>query len=118
VSTPPGLTGPAAEAVELLDRLTDPWAGAIEFVDEDDVALAEAIRCGQVPRIRYAAPARVPSVVREAAAAALHYIADTPVATHGRIELLWYVREQSVSHVYHRYGNLGIRSDEPRQEPL
>jgi RHH-type proline utilization regulon transcriptional repressor/proline dehydrogenase/delta 1-pyrroline-5-carboxylate dehydrogenase len=118
VSTPADLSGPAADAVELLDRLTDPWAGAIEFVEEDDAAMAEAIRAGQVARVRYAAPARVPDVIREAAAAALHYIADAPVSLHGRIELLWYLREQSVSHVYHRYGNLGIRADEPRQEPL
>jgi RHH-type proline utilization regulon transcriptional repressor/proline dehydrogenase/delta 1-pyrroline-5-carboxylate dehydrogenase len=118
VSAPPDLSGPAAEAVELLDRLTDPWAGAIEFVEEDDAALAEAVRAGQLPRVRYAAPARVPNMMREAAAAALNYIADAPVSLHGRIELLWYMREQSVSHVYHRYGNLGIRADEPRQEPL
>ena len=39
----------------------------------------------------------------------LQYIADTPVVAHGRVELLWYVREQSISHVYHRYGNLGLR---------
>ena len=36
----------------------------------------------------------------------------------GRIELLWYVREQSVSTSYHRYGNLGQRADEERAEPL
>jgi RHH-type proline utilization regulon transcriptional repressor/proline dehydrogenase/delta 1-pyrroline-5-carboxylate dehydrogenase len=118
VSAPPDLSGPAADAVELLDRLTDPWAGAIEFVEEDDAALAEAIRAGQIPRVRYTAPARVPDMIRQAAAAALHYIADAPVSLHGRVELLWYMREQSVSHVYHRYGNLGIRADEPRHQPL
>jgi RHH-type proline utilization regulon transcriptional repressor/proline dehydrogenase/delta 1-pyrroline-5-carboxylate dehydrogenase len=32
--------------------------------------------------------------------------------------LLWYVREQSVSFDYHRYGNLGVRSGEARAEPL
>ena len=47
ISVPPSLAGPAAEAVELLDRLTDSWAGAIEFVEEDDAQLAEAIRAGQ-----------------------------------------------------------------------
>ena len=62
--------------------------------------------------MRYAAPERVPAAVRAAAADALQYVADTPVSLHGRVELLWYVREQSVSHVYHRYGNLGLRSDE------
>jgi RHH-type proline utilization regulon transcriptional repressor/proline dehydrogenase/delta 1-pyrroline-5-carboxylate dehydrogenase len=117
VSIPPDLDGPAADAVSLLDRLTDPWAGAIEFLDEDDNQLADAIRAGRVARVRYAAPERVPHVVRHAAAESLQYIADTPVAFHGRIELLWYLHEQSISHVYHRYGNLGIRSSEPRSEP-
>ena len=28
--------------------------------------------------------------------------------------MLWYVREQSISHDYHRYGNLGERSAETR----
>jgi RHH-type proline utilization regulon transcriptional repressor/proline dehydrogenase/delta 1-pyrroline-5-carboxylate dehydrogenase len=126
VSSPPDLdVGPpsrgghaAADAVALLDRLTDPWAGAIEFIEENDATLADAIRAGQVARIRYASPERVPQSIRAAAAEALHYIADAPVLTNGRVELLWYFREQSVSHVYHRYGNLGIRANEKRDEPL
>ena len=117
ISTPPEFFGPTADAVELLDQLTDSWAGAIEFIEEDDAALAEAIRTGQVARIRYAAPDRVPDVIRIAAAESLQYVADAPVSSHGRVELLWYVREQSVSHVYHRYGNLGARIDESRDEP-
>lgn len=116
-SLPPNLTGHAAAAVELLDRLTDFWGAAIEFLEEDDHALAEAIRSGQVARVRYAASDRVPEIVRAAAAQALLWIADFPVSPHGRIELLWYLREQSISHVYHRYGNLGSRADEPRDEP-
>jgi RHH-type proline utilization regulon transcriptional repressor/proline dehydrogenase/delta 1-pyrroline-5-carboxylate dehydrogenase len=44
-------------------------------------------------------------------------IADWPVLQHGRIELLWYVREQSLCVDYHRYGNLGIRTAEQRAEP-
>ena len=41
------------------------------------------------------------------------------VATaEGRLELLWYVREQSISTDYHRYGNLGIRADEERAEVM
>jgi RHH-type proline utilization regulon transcriptional repressor/proline dehydrogenase/delta 1-pyrroline-5-carboxylate dehydrogenase len=31
---------------------------------------------------------------------------------------LWYVREQSISTDYHRYGNLGMRADEVRAEVL
>ena len=39
--------GQRPTSVELLDQLTDSWAGAIEFIDEDDEALADAIRIGQ-----------------------------------------------------------------------
>jgi RHH-type proline utilization regulon transcriptional repressor/proline dehydrogenase/delta 1-pyrroline-5-carboxylate dehydrogenase len=117
VSVPPSLSGPVADVVDLLDRLTDSWAGAIEFIEEDDATVAAAIRLGQVARVRYAAPERVLSEIRAAAAEALQYIADTPVSMHGRVELLWYMREQSISHVYHRYGNLGLRGDEQRDEP-
>lgn len=46
------------------------------------------------------------------------FIADAPVQVQGRVELLWYLREQTVSHSYHRYGNLGARAREPRAEPL
>jgi RHH-type transcriptional regulator, proline utilization regulon repressor / proline dehydrogenase / delta 1-pyrroline-5-carboxylate dehydrogenase len=118
ISSPPSLSESASKAVAFLEDLTHSWAGAIEFVDEDDDALASAITLGQVARIRYAAPNRVPEIIRNAAAGALQYIADTPISRHGRVELLWYVREQSVSHIYHRYGNLGLRADEPRDEPL
>ena len=64
VSVPPSLSGPAADAVDLLDRLTDSWAGAIEFIEEDDATVAAAIRLGQVARLRYAAPERVPDEIR------------------------------------------------------
>jgi RHH-type proline utilization regulon transcriptional repressor/proline dehydrogenase/delta 1-pyrroline-5-carboxylate dehydrogenase len=117
VSIPFELMGPAGDAVELLDHLTDSWAGAIEFVEEDDERLAELIRSSRVARIRYAAPDRVPDTIRRAAADALQYVADTPVSAHGRVELLWYVREQSIAHLYHRHGNLGIRAEERRAEP-
>jgi RHH-type proline utilization regulon transcriptional repressor/proline dehydrogenase/delta 1-pyrroline-5-carboxylate dehydrogenase len=117
MSAPHTLVGPAAAAVELLDRLTDSWGGAIEFIEEDDESLAEAIHAGRVARVRYASPDRVPDAIRQAAAKSLQYLGDSPVTVNGRIELLWYFREQSVSHLYHRYGNLGLRANEPRTEP-
>jgi RHH-type proline utilization regulon transcriptional repressor/proline dehydrogenase/delta 1-pyrroline-5-carboxylate dehydrogenase len=115
VSMPPELHSPH---VKLLDELTGDWAGAIEFVEETDVQLAQSLRQGHVDRIRYAHPERVPPVLRMAAAVEGHYIADTPVTFHGRVELLWYFREQSLSHTYHRYGNLGMRSEEQRAAVL
>jgi RHH-type proline utilization regulon transcriptional repressor/proline dehydrogenase/delta 1-pyrroline-5-carboxylate dehydrogenase len=53
--------------------------------------------------------------LRSHAAAHGIWLADVPVVSEGRIELLWYVREQSVSHDYHRYGNLGVRASETRR---
>jgi RHH-type proline utilization regulon transcriptional repressor/proline dehydrogenase/delta 1-pyrroline-5-carboxylate dehydrogenase len=115
ISTPPDLN---SEAVQTLDDFTDAWGGAIEFLEETDEQLIDALRQGEVERVRFAAPERVPASVREAAAESFVYLADTPVLGEGRIELLWYLREQSVSDDYHRYGNLGARSDERRTEPL
>jgi RHH-type proline utilization regulon transcriptional repressor/proline dehydrogenase/delta 1-pyrroline-5-carboxylate dehydrogenase len=64
--------------------------------------------------VRYAGPLRVPELIRRASAESYVYIADAPVLAHGRVELLWYLQEQSLSHVYHRYGNLGRRAEEAR----
>jgi len=61
-------------------------------------------------RFRYAAPDRVPLPVMQAAARAGFYIAADPVLMEGRIELIHYYRNQSVSFDYHRYGNLGERA--------
>jgi RHH-type proline utilization regulon transcriptional repressor/proline dehydrogenase/delta 1-pyrroline-5-carboxylate dehydrogenase len=103
--------------VELLQALTESWAGAIELVEESDDELAGAIRARQTDRVRYAGPDRATEAVRRAAAAAGLYLATAPVVAEGRIELLWYLREQSLSIDYHRYGNLGARAGEPRAEP-
>jgi RHH-type proline utilization regulon transcriptional repressor/proline dehydrogenase/delta 1-pyrroline-5-carboxylate dehydrogenase len=118
VSIPPNLSGTVADAVRKLDLLTELWAGAIEFVEESETQLAKVICTGQTERLRYAAPSRVSNVVRKAAAESLQFVADSPVSDHGRVELLWYVREQSISRIYHRYGNLGQRSSEKRATVL
>jgi RHH-type transcriptional regulator, proline utilization regulon repressor / proline dehydrogenase / delta 1-pyrroline-5-carboxylate dehydrogenase len=117
ISLPPELSGQASHAVKLLDDLTDSWGAAIEFVEEGDAELGRAIVTRQTDRVRYAAPDRVSLEIRKAAASALQYIADSPPLAHGRIELLWYFQEQSLSYLYHRYGNLGLRVEEDRDEP-
>ncbi|HQR47828.1 MAG TPA: bifunctional proline dehydrogenase/L-glutamate gamma-semialdehyde dehydrogenase [Steroidobacteraceae bacterium] len=115
ISTPPGLNSPA---VRRLEKLTESWAAAIEFVEESDAELAQAIGEGQVDRVRYAAPERASLEVLKSGNAANGCVVSVPVSAEGRLELLWYVREQSISTDYHRYGNLGIRADEPRAEVL
>ncbi|MGD8842247.1 MAG: bifunctional proline dehydrogenase/L-glutamate gamma-semialdehyde dehydrogenase [Gammaproteobacteria bacterium] len=94
-----------------LEQATEDWGAAIEFVEESDEALAQAIIAGQTERVRYAAPDRVPSTIFEAAWHSGLYLARAPVLQEGRIELLWYVREQAISNSYHRYGNLGERGE-------
>jgi RHH-type proline utilization regulon transcriptional repressor/proline dehydrogenase/delta 1-pyrroline-5-carboxylate dehydrogenase len=91
------ITGPGAED----------WSEFAETVSEPNV--------NQFDRLRYAARDRVPEAIRRAAHEACIYIADTPVLSEGRLELLWYAEEQSLSHDYHRYGNLGARVDELRR---
>jgi RHH-type proline utilization regulon transcriptional repressor/proline dehydrogenase/delta 1-pyrroline-5-carboxylate dehydrogenase len=114
MSTLPGAT---SDAIMLLDEITDSWAGAIEFVEESEEQLAAAMRQGTTERLRYAAPERVPAALRRVASENGIHLADEPVVAEGRVELLWYLREQSFCHDYHRYGNLGVRADEERTSP-
>ena len=105
--------------VRWLEKATEAWGTAVEFVVERDGELKARIE--QFPahageRIRFASPASVPSELRLAAACGV-YLADEPVLAEGSVELLWYLREQSISHDYHRYGNLGRRAGESRHEP-
>ncbi len=111
VSTPRGFD---SEVIAALHDATEEWAGTIEFIEEGDSELAAAIRDRETDRVRYAAADRVPLEVRRAAAERHLFIADAPVLAVGRVELLWYVQEQSTSFDYHRYGNLGARGGEPR----
>jgi len=110
--TRPVVSQPPDAHVGLLERLhelTEHWAAAIEFIVETDEHLADIIRDGEVDRIRYAAAERVPENIHAAAAETIVHLATEPVLSHGRLELLHYLREQSISHDYHRYGNLGER---------
>jgi RHH-type proline utilization regulon transcriptional repressor/proline dehydrogenase/delta 1-pyrroline-5-carboxylate dehydrogenase len=116
VSVPEGQPHPAIKVLE--GRLTESWAAAVEFVTETDEELAAVIRSGQTDRVRYAASARVPKVIWQAAAETGLCLVTEPVLAEGRIELLWYVQEQSVSFDYHRYGNLGVRAGEERAAVL
>ncbi len=111
MSLPRGWSSPA---IGWLQELTESWEGAIEFIQETDGELAARVRCAETGRVRFAMPDRVPKTVFRAAAASGVYVARAPVLVQGRVELLWYVSEQSISSDYHRYGNLGFREGEER----
>ena len=115
------LSYPETFSSPLIDRLAEsdqtPLSG-LELIAQSDAALAGQIEAGTISRLRYSSKSHVPDSVRSAAAANGIPIIDRPVLSAGRIELLWYHIEQSLSFDYHRYGNLGNRSDEQRSEPL
>ncbi len=113
VSHPPDVQ---VNFMEILEDLTRDLAGDIEIIEETDERLIKLIQRGQIERLRYASRSAVPLPLRIAANAQFVYIADSPVSPIGRIELLWYVQEQSISVDYHRYGNLGQRANQPRSQ--
>ena len=115
ISSPPDVH---VEWLAQLHDLTEDWAGDIEFIEESDEELVEAINTGAIGRLRFAAPDRVSAAIRSAATSRHVHVADSPVLPIGRVELLWYVQEQSLSVDYHRYGNLGSRSGEERAPVL
>jgi len=107
-----------SQLADRLEQLTESWAGGIEFLEENDEALAAVLRHHDADRVRYAAHDRVPQGVWKAAAESAIHLATAPVLAEGRVEMLWYFEEQSLSCDYHRYGNLGARTGESRAPVL
>lgn len=106
------LSLPKEGAQRVKDFMASHWGSRLldgaSMLEEDDRDLAD--RFSGLDRIRYAAEARVPTQILEKAAETGFYISREPVFMEGRIELLQYLREQSICYNYHRYGNLGARA--------
>ncbi|QKF82635.1 proline dehydrogenase family protein [Halarcobacter ebronensis] len=60
-------------------------------------------------KVIYSDITKVPAEVFEKAAKTLTFIIRAKPMMEGRVELLNYFIEQSISHSYHRYGNIGAR---------
>ena len=84
----------------------------IHAAGESDGALAQRLRDGATTRIRVIGQPSRQTPWRGAAAEHFVSVIDDPVIRNGRIEALRYLNEQSISHDYHRYGNLGRRAAE------
>jgi RHH-type proline utilization regulon transcriptional repressor/proline dehydrogenase/delta 1-pyrroline-5-carboxylate dehydrogenase len=84
----------------------------LPLVYESDRQLIDSMP--SIQRVRCADGGRVPAEVLAAAAELGLYIARAPVMAEGALELLHYLRQQSICHNYHRYGNLGERAYEYR----
>ena len=72
--------------------------------DEDDTSFAA--RLGSLGASRLRVVGEVSRAVYEVARDAGLDVDDAPVVSHGRVELLRWVREQAVSTTAHRYGNV------------
>lgn len=77
------------------------------FVEEKDEEFIKSIK--NFDRVIYSDISKVPSIVFEEATKSLTFIIRAKPMMEGRLELLNYFIEQSVSHSYHRYGNIGAR---------
>lgn len=115
VSLPPRLVH---SGLEWLEQAAKSWGAMFAIVEETDAELATRIKERGTDRVRYAGASRVPRAVLDAVGDTGVYVAHAPVLGEGLLELLWYVSEQSISHDYHRYGNLGGRNAEARRAVL
>ena len=83
---------------------------------ETDEEFIVRLQQGHIDRLRLLA---TPSdFLLEVAGMAGCYVISKPVLANGRVELLHYIREVSISRDYHRYGNLGSRDMEMRKPVL
>ena len=101
---------------ELLESTADYVPGLIHPLEESDDQLIDRFSQGHVGRIRMLGESS-PQVYLACAEQFVTVVND-PVLVDGRIECLRYMDEQSISHDYHRYGNLGRRADESRRDVL
>ena len=83
------------------------------ITDEDEEQFIKRIGMGTVKRIRILS---LPSdaLIHQCGATSC-FLDKAPVLANGRIELLHYLREISLSKAYHRYGDLGVRENELRK---
>ena len=80
------------------------------LVHQDENQLIQTLSSEEpAERIRFLSPENVSNSLYEAIADKALYIASAPFIPQGRIELMHYYIEQSISNSYHRYGNLGAR---------
>ncbi len=96
-----------------------PWLrelASIPIVEEAEEQFLKRLHDGKIGRLRLLEPAN--EKIAKAAAHSATYISDDLVLTNGRLELLHYLREVSISIDYHRYGNLGLREGELRKPIL
>lgn len=102
---------PKSETFEWLELIS-----VLPVLEESEEQFFERVKSGKIERIRLVEHASKPLL--EAAAVSATHVIDDPILINGRLELLHYLREVSLSFDYHRYGNLGLREGELRKPIL
>ena len=85
-------------------------------VEESEEDFFTRIKEGKIKRLRLTSKAS--NELKKAAANSACYIIDAPVLANGRLELLHYIKEVSITYDYNRYENLGIKELEMRKPLL
>lgn len=83
------------------------------FYEEED-ELINSIKKNE--RVRFLTHDPISPNIYEALSSDAIYISNEPFVGHGRVEMLHYYIEQSISDSYHRYGNLGEHKLQKEEE--
>lgn len=98
----------AGVSEHLIDHATTAWR--CEWIQESDESLAEEISTGRVDRLRLlVATKQLPPLLHDVCIENFVTVVAETVVDDTEVEMLRYLNEQSISHEYHRYGNLGRR---------
>ncbi len=77
------------------------------LIEQSDEELVKGL--SNYDRVIYSNITKVPKIVFKEASKSVTFIVRQAPMMEGRLELLNYFAEQSISHSYHRYGNIGAR---------
>jgi RHH-type transcriptional regulator, proline utilization regulon repressor / proline dehydrogenase / delta 1-pyrroline-5-carboxylate dehydrogenase len=96
-------------AEQLKQVKIDQW---IKVVVEQEANWHQRLQAGHIKNVRMISdPSKE---TKKVLAETISHFNFSPVLMNGRLELLYLLREMSVSRDYHRYGNLGPRENEQR----
>ena len=98
--------------LESLQNIQEIKNSYINLLVENEERFLERIELKEVDRLRILSP--LSESMKNACANHAINILKEPILANGRLELLNYLREVSISYDYHRYGNLGEREKEQR----
>lgn len=85
----------------------------VVFVEESEELFVDRVDGGNIRRVRLLSEPS--SAMKNAFSQRAVNVILAPVMANGRLEIVHYLREVSLSVDYHRYGNLGIREHEARK---